>query len=222
MGNGKTLAMTRAGYLDFLAGRLIISNYKLNFINDDMINNLSKYCLEIVKKFPSDMQGNEYNKLFNRELIRMQNNIKYMTLKEMTDFILNTDFNDYPKGITLLVDEIDKMLNSIGSKNEKVKFITKMQSQTRKRKTNIYYTTQRDRNLHLRSRILAEYKFICVKIHKDLYINEGIFDVCYKSDCDRDHLIYCYLYSNTNYNFLIDVNQFCKLYDTNELIDEED
>lgn len=202
-GNGKTMAETYAGFQDFLAGKTIISNYHLNFLT-------------------FNQKAEEYfNSLSFKEQLELKSRIRYMSVKEMVDLILNSGLNDFDNGVTLLIDEIQTVLNSLGTSAKQINFFDKMQSQTRKRNTDVYYATQRLANVHKRIRVQTDNKFICEKIHKNPYQESEIYEVCYSDSCQEDHLIHVMNYDNFNMHLFIDCSIYGLMYNTKEIIDED-
>ena len=86
-----------------------------------------------------------------------------MTVKEMVDYIMETDM----KNISLGIDEMQLIFNSLGTKAAKAKLITTMITQTRKRKVDIYFTTQRWKLINKTLRDLTAYVLLPYKIHGD-------------------------------------------------------
>lgn len=206
-GNGKTMSVTYAGYKDYIAGdyytgRTILSNYQINFLTYD------------------DISRKWYNDLKLKEREALKNRIKIISVKEMVEFILNSNKNDYPNGFSVLIDEIQTMLNSLATPAKVIKFFDKMQSQTRKRKANLYYATQRFHNLHKRCRIQTDNVYICEKIHQIPLINNGEYEVCYSEECLKPHFILMTNYYNSNIQKLIRCEKVGHLYDTDEIINE--
>ena len=97
----------------------------------------------------------------------------------------------------------------------------RMQSQTRKRKTDIYWTAQRFNNVHKQYRIHTDVKYICQKIHKDLLDIENIYKHCYQDDCKQNHLIHIINYDDLYSQNFIPVNIYGQMYDSDEIINEE-
>ena len=84
-----------------------------------------------------------------------------MTVQEMVEFIMNTDM----KNISLGIDEMQLIFNSMGTKKSKAELITTMITQTRKRRVDIYFTTQRWKLINKTLRDLTAYVLLPYKIH---------------------------------------------------------
>lgn len=144
-----------------------------------------------------------------------------MTTQEIIEFILSLD--DLTN-ISIAIDEIQKIMNSIGTSAKDVKFIENFISQSRKRKTDIYYATQRFKNVHNRIRvqtdtILQPVKRHYTKINNQIYLGE----ICVLDNCDMQHIIevrceFPHLLKPINYLLCDKVG--C-LYNTDEIVKEE-
>jgi hypothetical protein len=203
-GNGKTLAMTYAGFWDFLDGRTIISNYKIDYIT---FNTEAK---------------NEYKKLSKEEQKDLNDRLLLMPVKDMVKYILEVDINEKnPNGYSLLIDEIHTIISALGTSSKVIKFFDRMQSQSRKRKTDIYWTSQRFNNVDKRCRVHTDYKYICQKIHKDVLDNDNIYETCFQDECKKEHLIHIINYDDMFTQKFIPVNIYGQMYDSDEIINEE-
>ena len=115
--------------------------------------------------------------------------------------------------LVLCVSEMQRILNSLGSDTKKVLFIEKFASQLRKLNVDLYYDTQRFKNIHLRLRSFTDIIFIPKKYHFDR-------KPCNYNLCMKPHMI-C-LYSAKPYNdnpiVKIDATKVGKHYDSNEII----
>ena len=105
-----------------------------------------------------------------------------MTVQEMVELILNGDLSD----ISLGIDEIQLLLNSAGTKGSITKFIMKMVSQTRKRRTDIHYTIQRKMDLLRTFRIQTDSLLVPYKTHME----DGKEIICINDRCEEEHTIY--------------------------------
>lgn len=202
-GNGKTATLTYIGYTDFLKGREIFSNFEVDFLT---------YNHEAKKEFLKKETW-EQEELLSR--------IHIMSVQEITDTILNSDIGKFPNGATVLITEIQTVLNSLGEKSSVIKFVDKMVSQTRKRRVDIYYDTQRYGNVHKRLRVQTDEIFIPTKIHKEEYIKYGKINECYIDSCDKDHLIIISQFMYGNNCIIIDATKVGEMYNTDEIINEE-
>jgi len=119
------------------------------------------------------------------------------------------------------IDEIQVILNSIGTQGKVVTFIDKMISQTRKRQTDVFYTTQRFLNVHKRLRVQTDMVMIARKYH---YVEgEPIALPCRKDRCENDNHVIA-LFSVVPYRqtplMIIRAGVIGKLYDSDEVVDE--
>jgi len=166
-GNGKTCSMTGYGYLDYLSGKHIWSNYKTTFSE--------KVC----------------------------------GLQEMIETIGDERHPD----TKLMISEMQKILNSIGSSYNQILFIDSFCSQLRKLDVDMYYDTQRFNNCHLRLRVHTDVVLVPYKTHMDN-------SPCNYNLCKKPHKIY--IYSHKPYfktaRKCFDASIVGELYDTNEYI----
>jgi len=136
-----------------------------------------------------------------------------ITVQEMVNMILEEDLHN----IVLGIDEIQLILNSIGTKGKVLNFIMKMASQTRKRDCDIGYTLQRFLDLHLRLRVQTDNVLIPAKYHT---IDHSL---CIKDNCKEDHYIKVYcekpFIKQPIRAFKLDI--IGQLYNSNEIINEE-
>jgi hypothetical protein len=143
-GNGKTVGMTGYGYIDFLAGREIWSNYETDFSS------------------------------------------KVMRFQEMVEIIIERAKNDeHSPNLILLVTEMRKILDAIGSNTEQVLYINEFTEQIRKIGCTLYYDTQRFMSIHKRLRIDTNIILIPYKTHFDE-------NPCYLPSCMKPHKIYIF------------------------------
>ena len=170
-GNGKTLSMTYCGYLEYLEGRKVYSNYRTSF--SDPV-----YLLDLVE---------------------------YFKLNSVLDSVM-------------LITEIQQALNSIGTKANTLKTVDLLISQTRKRKVDFFYDTQRLSNVHVRLRDQTDCYFQPIKKHLD-------GKICRIDSCPYPHHI-IELYSIKPYRkkpvLRLRADKVGTLYDTNDLIIEKD
>lgn len=119
------------------------------------------------------------------------------------------------KNVTIGIDEIQIILNSLGSKKDVVLFCDKCFSQTRKSNIDIYATTQRYMNVHVRFRTQCDIVYIPVKKHLD---NK----VCKLDRCKKDHILYLFQERPKVIRYILKVRPelIGKLYDSDQIIDE--
>lgn len=167
-GNGKTISMVYASYIDFLQkDKTIWSNFKTDY---------------------------------SEKIIGMQ---------EMIDLI-----GDKPHpNLILCISEMQKILNSLGSQTKQILFIEKFASQLRKVEVDLYYDTQRLKNIHVRLRTFTDIIFIPKKYHLD-------GKECNYNLCKKPHMICLYSAKPLNEKPLVKINavKVGKHYDTNEII----
>ena len=132
-----------------------------------------------------------------------------MYLQEMIDII-----GDEPhENLILTISEMQKILNSIGAKGKQVLFIEKFVSQIRKQRIDLYYDTQRFRNIHLRLRTFTDVIYIPQKKHFDN-------SICLNNLCKAPHKIELYAYKPSRMKPVATFNaaKVGQHYDTNEVI----
>ncbi|MCC7574993.1 hypothetical protein KO361_05355 [Candidatus Woesearchaeota archaeon] len=138
-----------------------------------------------------------------------------VTVKKIVDMVLEGEIQEASIGI----DEIQIVLNSIGTKAKVVNFIDKMVSQTRKIDSDIYYATQRYTNIHKRLRVQTDRLFRPFKIHQE----NDKWKKCITDRCKKPHVIIVkseipYLETPI---IALDAVKVGVLYDSNEIINEE-
>ena len=130
--------------------------------------------------------------------------------------IVNMVLNGELKDVSIGIDEIQIVLNSIGTSAKVVNFVDKMVSQTRKIKADVYYTTQRYGNIHKRLRVQTDRIIRPYKVHKDMKI-------CRYDMCEKDHIIM--IKSEIPYmnkvRLALDAKKVGMLFNSNEIINEE-
>lgn len=138
-----------------------------------------------------------------------------VTVKEIVDMVLEGEIQEASIGI----DEIQIILNSIGTKAKVVNFVDKMVSQTRKINTDIYYTTQRYTNIHKRLRVQTDRLIRPFKMCE----RNNKWKKCIKDRCKNRHIII--VKSEIPYQekpiIALDALKVGKLYNSNEIINEE-
>ena len=129
--------------------------------------------------------------------------------QEMIDTIGN---EEHPE-LILCVSEMQNVLNSLGSSTKQVLFIDKFCSQLRKLKVDLYWDTQRFRNVHLRLRTYTDVILIPIKCHFD-------GSQCNYNLCKKPHQVLLYSYKPAKDKPIVKFNmcEVGKLYDTNEII----
>lgn len=84
--------------------------------------------------------------------------------------------------------EMHNIINSLGSKNKQILFITKFASQIRKLDCDALYDTQRFKDIHLRLQLHTDTIFIPEKRHQEDY------SLCRNDRCTKSHYIFIYRY----------------------------
>lgn len=136
-----------------------------------------------------------------------------MTVEEMVTLFDTTDLQN----ITLLIDEIHVIFDSLGHKQGKTRLITNMITQTRKRKVDLYYTCQRWMSVNKRLRDMTTCVFLPYKIHL------GTAQECNIDHCEQPHEIVI----TCQYPFkpwplkVLNAREVGKLYDSNQIIREK-
>jgi hypothetical protein len=88
-------------------------------------------------------------------------------------------------GLVLLITEMQEILNSCGSENNKVLFVDSFAHQLRKYGVDLYYDTQRFMNIHIRLRSHTDTILLPYKRHMNL-------KPCFSTQCLAPHLIDVY------------------------------
>lgn len=146
-----------------------------------------------------------------------------MDTQKIVELIFNSDINKF-QNVSIGIDEIQLILNSIGTKGKALKFIMNLIAQSRKRNVDIYYTTQRFLDIHKRLRTQTDMIFEPFKKHYHYEDNNLILDeTCIKDNCNKPHIICVYpkrpeLFKIIKYIYADKVGN---LYDSNQIIIEE-
>jgi hypothetical protein len=136
-----------------------------------------------------------------------------MTVKEMIDYIMSTEL----KNISIGIDEMQLIFNSLGRKRAKTELITTMITQTRKRKVDIYFTTQRWMLIDKILRDMTAYVIVPQKMHSD-------GEECFLDSCSRpDHqiIVNCMIPYKPIPLRILHANKVGQLYNSNEIIKEK-
>jgi hypothetical protein len=147
-----------------------------------------------------------------------------MTTKDMVNYIFESEL----RNVTVVIDEIQVILNSIGTKGTVLKFVEQLLNQSRKRNVDIWYTTQRYLNVHVRLRqqtdvLLEPYKLDVIPIPGTKKYKIDTSHICTIDSCDKHHLIVV----KSKVPFVVKPISMLKawkvgnLYDTNEIINEK-
>lgn len=135
-----------------------------------------------------------------------------MTTKDVYELFRDSNAT----GISILIDEIQKDLNSIAgftSSKTLVEFCNIASAQTRKRNINLYWTTQRAWDIPLRLRIQTDILLQPIRVHGD---NSR----CVTASCSRRHYVKVYAREPFKHKEIVtlDCQAVGKLYDTNQVL----
>jgi hypothetical protein len=135
------------------------------------------------------------------------------TVENMVEMFNTTDLQD----ITFLIDEIHVVFDSLGHKQNKTRLITNMITQTRKRNVDLYFTTQRWKNVHTRLRSMTAYVLQPIKVHPE----SG--RVCNQDSCKAEHeiIITCVLPRKPWPLKILNCEAVGGLYNSNQIITEK-
>jgi hypothetical protein len=125
-----------------------------------------------------------YHTTFSDEVIGFQAMINKINT-ELKPLASYQDVLERP-GIVLLITEMQEILNSCGSEQNKVLFVDAFAHQLRKYGVDLYYDTQRFKNIHIRLRTHTDTILLPFKRH----LNKK---PCYSTQCLSPHLIDVYL-----------------------------
>lgn len=117
--------------------------------------------------------------------------------------------------LILCISEMQLVLNSIGTTYNQILFIDSFASQLRKLDVDLYYDTQRFRNIHKRLRIHTDVIMMPLKTHMDN-------SVCKFNRCKKPHKIYVFQNKpepkNLEPKIIFNASKIGQHYDTNEII----
>lgn len=131
-----------------------------------------------------------------------------ITLNELMDIFTNKNLSN----TTVLLDEIQVYLPNQGVKRGILQdLIGRFISQTRKREIDIFYTTQRFKNLNNQLRIHTDEILLPVKTHED-------GKQCASDKCKKDHYIHIFSQYSDDAITILSAANVGKLYNSNEII----
>jgi len=114
--------------------------------------------------------------------------------------------------VVILIDEAQVYLSNQGVKKGVLKeLIGLFVAQTRKRKVDIYLTTQRFLNLNNQLRIHIDSILLPVKAHAD-------GQICKKDSCEKHHYIHIFPINEDDALCVIDAEKVGKLYNSDEIV----
>jgi hypothetical protein len=141
----------------------------------------------------------------------------YMSAHDIVEKIVNEELSN----VTVLIDEIHLVLNSMGEEKEKVMFYLKLFYQARKLNVDIFYTVIRFMDLHVRFRQQTEVELVPQKYHFTVY-DDGIVinEMCPIDTCKEPHLIKVFSIKPAFIQPIAVLNPSVigKYYDTNEFV----
>lgn len=175
--------------------------------SDTPISGNGKTCSMTGVAYLDYLSGKEiwsnYETTFSSQVIGMQ---------KMIEEIGDTPHPD----LILCISEMQLVLNSIGSSINQVLFIDMFASQLRKLDVDIYYDTQRFRNIHKRLRIYTDVIYVPLKCHMDN-------TPCNNNRCMKPHKIFLYAHKPyiRKWRKVFDASKVGKLYNTKEIVTDK-
>ena len=117
---------------------------------------------------------------------------EFIGFQEMINRVKENSRNDCIKeNLVLVVTEMRKLLDAVGSEKEQILFVDDFAEQIRKLKCSLYYDTQRFNSVQKRLRIHTNVVLIPYKTHMD-------DNPCYSPSCMKPHKIYVYSHKPEN------------------------
>ena len=118
--------------------------------------------------------------------------------------------------LVILITEMKRLLNSLGSKQKQVHYIENFTSQLRKLQVDLSWDDQRYNSVHLRLRTLTDVILMPKKYHEDN-------SPCNYNLCQKPHIIRVYSYKPyyEKARLILDMNEVAKLYNSNEFCEDE-
>lgn len=121
--------------------------------------------------------------------------------------------------ISVAITETQQVLNSLGSSQQAVKFISEWVSQTRKNDTDLYFDCQRFNDVHIRLRKQTD-----IILRPEKYHADG--NICNFDRCSQKHYISIFAEKPFREKAItgdkyIDASEVGKMYDTNQIVYDE-
>lgn len=191
-------------------------------VNDELrttIRGNGKTCSMTGTAYLAYLQGQKiysnYYTPFSEEVLGLQQMID--RIKKESELLKNGEIEESRfKNSMLLVSEMQKILNSIGSMTKEIVFIDNFCSEIRKHDLDLCYDTQRFNNIQKRLRIHTDVILQPFKYHMDN-------TPCNFDRCKKPHKIY--LYSAKPHipkvRKIFDATKVGQLYNSNEIIFDE-
>ena len=188
-------------------------------VTDTCIRGNGKTCSMTGIGYMAHMAGqtiySNYYTDFSEEVIGLQAMIDM--IKEESDKLKRGEIKESKfKNSMLLVSEMQKILNSIGSTTNEIIFIDNFCSEIRKHDLDFCYDTQRYKNIHLRLRTHTDNIFLPMKYHLDN-------TPCNFDRCKKAHKIYLYSFKPhmPKPRLIFDAVRVGKMYNSNEIVMDE-
>lgn len=188
-------------------------------VNDELhttIRGNGKTCSMTAVGYMAHCQGqriiSNYTTTFSDEVMGLQAMID--AIKEESKLLKEGEIEESRfKNSMLLVSEMQKILNSIGSSTQEILFIDSFCSEIRKHDLDLCYDTQRFNNIQKRLRIHTDVILQPFKFHMD---NKQ----CNFDRCKKPHKIYLYSYKPhmPKVRKIFDAVRVGKMYNSNEII----
>lgn len=117
---------------------------------------------------------------------------KCLNAKQLLNLVYQSDLENVSIGL----DEIQTIVNSMGEKKEKAEFVTMLYNQARKKSIDIYQTVQRERDIFNRVRLQRDYTLVPKKYHllSEDNINNKFNVPCNLDRCNKKHFIKLTMY----------------------------
>jgi hypothetical protein len=142
----------------------------------------------------------------------------YMPAQKIVEKIVNEELSN----VTVLIDEIHLILNSMGEEKDKVMFYLKLFYQARKLNVDIFYTVIRFMDLHVRFREQTEIELMPQKYHYSVDDENlvTIHELCPIDVCQEKHLIKVFSIKPASKEPIVILNPgvIGKYFDTNEFV----
>ncbi|RPH75737.1 hypothetical protein EHM76_00970 [bacterium] len=139
------------------------------------------------------------------------------SIYKRTQYIIDMILNEDLQKVTILIDEIQSILNSLGSKGAQILFIDTAAAQFRKIECDLYWASQRWMNVNNRMRLQTENVLLPCKFH---YEDDS---ACFLDRCKKLHYIEVNQVQPYIEEPIITLHApiIGQLYDTNEMIIDE-
>ena len=191
----------------------------INDVTTTTIRGNGKTCSMTGIGYLSHLKGQKifsnYTTDFSEEIIGLQAVID--AIKEQSELLRDGEIEESKfKNSMLLISEMQKLLNSIGSSTGEIKFIDNFCSEIRKHDLDCCYDTQRFNNIHLRLRLHTDVIFQPIKYHYD-------DSPCNFDRCKKPHKIRLFSYKPFKERpvLIFDATKVGQMYNSDEIIIDE-